>query len=80
MFCMVEKPKKHWRSKKYLSNSVPKKAEEKKEVLSTIADTKKITTEWQLLAEEGGARAQYNLASMCKKVEGLSTDFVSAHM
>ena len=36
---------------------IPK--ETKKEVVTTSTDTKKINTEWQLLAEEGSAMAQY---------------------
>ena len=59
---------------------VAKKVETKKEVVATKTDTKKINTEWQLLAEEGSAMAQYKLASMYEKGEGLLKDFVYAHM
>ena len=57
-----------------------KKVETKKEVVTTSTDTKKINTEWQLLADEGSAMAQYKLASMYEKGEGLLKDFVYAHM
>jgi hypothetical protein len=56
------------------------KVETKKEVVTTSTDTKQINTEWQLLAEEGSAMAQYKLASMYEKGEGLLKDFVYAHM
>ena len=59
---------------------VSKKVEEKKEVVETTTDTKKINKEWQLLAEEGSAMAQYKLASMYEQGEGLLKDFVYAHM
>ena len=54
--------------------------ETKKEVVANKTDTKKINTEWQLLAEEGSAMAQYKLASMYEQGEGLLKDFVYAHM
>ena len=56
------------------------KVETKKEVVGTKTDTKKINKEWQLLAEEGSAMAQYKLASMYEQGEGLLKDFVYAHM
>ena len=56
------------------------KVETKKEVVGTKTDTKKINKEWQLLAEEGSAMAQYKLASMYEQGEGILKDFVYAHM
>ena len=49
-------------------------------MVTTSTDTKKINTEWQLLAEEGSAMAQYRLAAMYEQGEGLLKDFVYAHM
>jgi hypothetical protein len=59
---------------------VAKKVEEKKVVVTTNNETKSISSEWQSLAREGSAKAQYKLASMYEKGEGTLKDFVYAHM
>ena len=62
------------------NNEVVKK-EDKKIQADTVQNvTKSIGSEWEALAEEGSAKAQYKLALMYEKGEGFLQDFVYAHM
>ena len=55
--------------------------DKKKTQVDTIpSGNKSISSEWEALAEEGSAKAQYKLALMYEKGEGFLQDFVYAHM
>ena len=65
-------------SEKY---KVIEKEDEKKTQDEAIPNVNKsISSEWEALAEEGSAKAQYKLALMYEKGEGFLQDFVYAHM
>ena len=62
------------------NNEVVKKEDEKLQADTVQNVTKSISSEWEALAEEGSAKAQYKLALMYEKGEGFLQDFVYAHM
>ena len=65
----------------YFKNNEVVKKEDKKIQADTVQNvTKSIGSEWEALAEEGSAKAQYKLALMYEKGEGFLQDFVYAHM
>ena len=59
---------------------IEEKGEKKTQVDTIPSVNKSISSEWEALAEEGSAKAQYKLALMYEKGEGFLQDFVYAHM
>ena len=59
---------------------IEKKHERKTQEEAVPNVNKSISSEWEALAEEGSAKAQYKLALMYEKGEGFLQDFVYAHM